>query len=389
MSVRAAGEAEACGLCGGPGARYTCPRCNQPYCSLPCYRRPEHQACAELFYRDAVLSELRGARADGAERQRLLDGLRWLRETEDMDLDPDPDLDPSASTSRLWAALSDRQRSDFERQLQSGEAAAWLREWRPWWERKVVEEVETSGKIQDEHPVVGSAEKDGRTEMDLEPEWETDEAVPPVCTNIAPLETLTARPSPLISYSVVNVLYAYAFSMRLVNGDVVGEMRQEFVETVMAISETLSANSVYTSTASALQAGAESVRNCPSASNPFQAVRAMEDTSALLAGSSGLHTLAALSHLGRILGKAQRCQHKQRKPGKDYCYRAQKKCMFLLSWVNEKRLTLAVLSLEAQQEFTASLRHLLHVEEGKSKLEKAWGAKRPPEKKVLIEELDS
>ncbi|XP_059846700.1 zinc finger HIT domain-containing protein 2 isoform X1 [Hypanus sabinus] len=384
MSARAAGEAEACGLCGAPGARYTCPRCNRPYCSLPCYRSPEHQACAELFYRDAVLAELRGARADSAERQRLLDGLRWLRETEDMD----PDLDPSASTSRLWAALSDRQKSDFERRLESGEAATWLREWRPWWERRVVEEVETSGKVQDEHPVVSGAE-DGGTELDLEPEWETEEAIPPVCTNITPLETLSARPSPLVSYSVVNVLYAYAFSMRLVNGDVVGEMRQEFVETVMAISETLSANKVYTSTANALQAGAEAVRNCPSASNPFQAVRAMEDASALLAGGSGLYTLAALSHLGRLLGKDQRCRQRERKPGKDYCYRAQKKCMFLLSWVNEKRLTLAALSLEAQQEFTASLSLLLHVEEGKSQLEKAWGAKRPPEKKLLIEELDS
>ncbi|XP_072923163.1 zinc finger HIT domain-containing protein 2 isoform X3 [Hemitrygon akajei] len=253
---------------------------------------------------------------------------------------------------------------------------------------EVVEEVETSGKVQDEHPVVGGAE-DGGTELDLEPEWETEEAIPPVCTNITPLETLSARPSPLVSYSVVNVLYAYAFSMRLVNGDVVGEMRQEFVETVMAISETLSANKVYTSTANALQAGAEAVRNCPSASNPFQAVRAMEDASALLAGGSGLYTLAALSHLGRILGKDQRCRQRERKPGKDYCYRARKKCTFLLSWVNEKRRTLAALSLEAQQEFTASLSHLLHVEEGKSQLEKAWGAKRPPEKKVLIEELDS
>nr|1X4S_A Chain A, Zinc finger HIT domain containing protein 2 [Homo sapiens] len=40
-----------CGFCPAgevQPARYTCPRCNAPYCSLRCYRT--HGTCAENFY---------------------------------------------------------------------------------------------------------------------------------------------------------------------------------------------------------------------------------------------------------------------------------------------------------------------------------------------------
>ncbi|PNJ38306.1 ZNHIT2 isoform 2, partial [Pongo abelii] len=44
-----------CGFCPAAEAqpaRYTCPRCNAPYCSLRCYRT--HGTCAENFYRDQL-----------------------------------------------------------------------------------------------------------------------------------------------------------------------------------------------------------------------------------------------------------------------------------------------------------------------------------------------
>ncbi|XP_051869454.1 zinc finger HIT domain-containing protein 2 [Pristis pectinata] len=391
MAGWAAGEAEAeaCGLCGGPGARYTCPRCNRRYCSLPCYRGPRHRACAERFYRAAVLGELRGARAGGAERQRLQLGLRRLREAPA----PGPAPDPRASASRLWAALSERQRSDFRRCLASGEAAAWVRLWRPWWEPRVRRGAPGGGE--GERGLRGGTERpwrrgggtgppgeeegsggetteggDGETELGSDPDWETDEAVLQSAPTSLPLDSLNARPSPLIPYSVVNVLYAYAFSMRLVNGDVSGE-----IEAGVCLRQ-LGPRRFGTAPLPPALPGC--LCDGGHGSPPGREQQ----------GPSGHYTLAAISHLSRILGKAKRIPTRGGETGRDDCYRARKKCAFFLSWASEQQLALAVLSLEAQEEFRASLSHLLQVEEDKSNLEKAWGAKQPPEKRVLIEELN-
>ncbi|XP_010634483.2 zinc finger HIT domain-containing protein 2 [Fukomys damarensis] len=84
-----------CGFCPAgeaQPARYTCPRCNVPYCSLNCYR--EHGTCAEAFYRDQVLGELRGRSASPSRLAGALRRLRQQRETEDvpgeMGLGPGP-----------------------------------------------------------------------------------------------------------------------------------------------------------------------------------------------------------------------------------------------------------------------------------------------------------
>ncbi|XP_078407263.1 zinc finger HIT domain-containing protein 2 [Cetorhinus maximus] len=407
-------EAEACGLCSGSGpraaARYTCPRCNVPFCSLPCYRGSRHRLCAESFYREAVLGELRAeARAGGAEGRRdLRESLRRLRDAEAQQPEPSLGLDTQgAPARRLWEALTEQQRRDFQRLLESGEAAAWIKEWRPWWERRPagpvqelepggLEEDQTSERIKEPQPVVdvegtesqNDSEQDrlsGETERATT--WEHDDSIPAICRNIVPLLSLCSKPSPLIQYSVVNVLYAYAFSMKLINGDLSGEMRDEFIEATMTISEALKGNRVFMSTAEALQAGVEAVRSSPYSSNPFEAVNTIKDTCVLLSGGSGppsgQYTLAAISHLSRTLGKAKRYRHKE---DPDH-FRARKKCAFLLSWVNEHQHSLMYLCLEVQKEYENTFDTLAQVEEAKSNLEKAWGGKRPPGKKVLIEEL--
>ncbi|XP_021568012.1 zinc finger HIT domain-containing protein 2 [Carlito syrichta] len=76
-----AGPCASCPAGAAQPARYTCPRCNAPYCSLRCYRA--HGACAEDFYRDQVLGELRGRSASPSRLARALRRLRQQRETED------------------------------------------------------------------------------------------------------------------------------------------------------------------------------------------------------------------------------------------------------------------------------------------------------------------
>ena len=46
-----------------PGEFYTCPKCNAPYCSLKCYRSPDHIQCTEAFYKQCVQEEMKAISA--------------------------------------------------------------------------------------------------------------------------------------------------------------------------------------------------------------------------------------------------------------------------------------------------------------------------------------
>jgi len=43
--------------------KYTCPRCQLPYCSVKCYQDSEHQNCSEKFYEEEVVAELKDSNA--------------------------------------------------------------------------------------------------------------------------------------------------------------------------------------------------------------------------------------------------------------------------------------------------------------------------------------
>ncbi|CDW56903.1 zf-HIT domain containing protein [Trichuris trichiura] len=38
---------------------YICPRCNVRYCSVDCFRHPDHLRCSEKFYSNCVFDELK------------------------------------------------------------------------------------------------------------------------------------------------------------------------------------------------------------------------------------------------------------------------------------------------------------------------------------------
>jgi hypothetical protein len=44
-----------CPLCLKNASKYTCPRCNTPYCSVDCYRSDKHRDCSEGFYKDCFM----------------------------------------------------------------------------------------------------------------------------------------------------------------------------------------------------------------------------------------------------------------------------------------------------------------------------------------------
>ncbi|KAL6472053.1 hypothetical protein MHYP_G00182410 [Metynnis hypsauchen] len=79
-------SARPCGLCLSRPSCYTCPRCNVPYCGLPCYRSSAHSACSEEFYKECVLEELNCQSETGEEgRSRMQEILLRLRSSADTD----------------------------------------------------------------------------------------------------------------------------------------------------------------------------------------------------------------------------------------------------------------------------------------------------------------
>uniref|UniRef100_A0A3B4AG79 HIT-type domain-containing protein n=1 Tax=Periophthalmus magnuspinnatus TaxID=409849 RepID=A0A3B4AG79_9GOBI len=80
-----------CLLCHCKPSLYTCPRCNVPYCSLSCYKSPEHSVCSEDFYKESVLNELKEmgtTEEEGKKKMReILLGLRKKAENTEGDME--------------------------------------------------------------------------------------------------------------------------------------------------------------------------------------------------------------------------------------------------------------------------------------------------------------
>ncbi|KAJ7307498.1 hypothetical protein JRQ81_009521 [Phrynocephalus forsythii] len=409
MEPGAAGSNPACGRCGSERAPYTCPRCHLRFCSVPCYR--EHGSCAGDFQRRELQLRLRGQRVGGASRRRLEEALWRLRElrepgdeASELGLGPSPELEERL----LWERLGPEHRKAFQRLLESGEVAALVPPWQPWWEQEVGSHgaalVQELGPMDD--PKEGPPGEPGKDQskaqlpMDVEATKPSSPPPPGHLSNsapvvIPPLASLTTSPvSPLVGFQLPNVFYAYAYALSLYNGDVDGPggLLPEFCGTVLDVSGALGAKQVYRSVAEALQAGHQAVAAGRYPECPLGNGGAMVAVARLLMGPSRAEqkrfALAALAHLSRLLARGRRCF-----PSEDQArvFGAKKKCDFLLSWANEHEEDLTILALKTLQEYKAHLGTVQEVETVAQELEKMWGGKvppPPPSPKKLIEELD-
>lgn len=71
------------GRCHKQISQYTCPKCNLPYCSLACFRSPEHQACTENFDRTTLAEDLRSDKDDESSETDKRQMLEMLKKFED------------------------------------------------------------------------------------------------------------------------------------------------------------------------------------------------------------------------------------------------------------------------------------------------------------------
>uniref|UniRef100_A0A087YS23 Zinc finger, HIT-type containing 2 n=1 Tax=Poecilia formosa TaxID=48698 RepID=A0A087YS23_POEFO len=357
-----------CMLCERNPSNYTCPRCNLQYCGLSCYRSPDHSACSEEFYKESVLQELKDMGKTEAEgKRKMQEILLGLRQKADM-THGGMGLDINKlSEDELWELLSKEEQEKFVSLLKRGDLSRVVPLWKPWWEEH---EENGSSLIQVLQEDVNEPEKGHNDEVKTSQEDDEKTVkggkskgssisvnVPSISANIPKLSSLCANPSPLVCYSVVNVLYSYAFSLSLFNGDT-DSLMLEFCDMTLSLSEALSSGKVFNSVQEALDCGEALILlgGYLDREDPLAPARAAEAVAHIMTGrdrrdASG-YSLAALSQLRRMLSKARGKLSKEGEEGtrRQKYFQANKKCEFFQAWVKDNVQQVRRLAVELWSE---------------------------------------
>ncbi|MFT7796469.1 zinc finger HIT domain-containing protein 2 [Arapaima gigas] len=225
---------------------------------------------------------------------------------------------------------------------------------------------------------------------------ESGAAVPPVNVKIPSLHSLSPNVSPLVRYSLVNMLYGYSFSLCLFNGDIEdSNLLQEFCQVVLAISESLSSNRVFNTLQEALEGGATAIMagGYGDQGDPSALVRTVEAVAHILTGTSRNdqvgYSLAALSQLRRALSKARQALSKEGNEGetRQKYFLAGKKCEFLQAWVKENGLEVRALAKAVWVELGKREQEREILEKGKKEVENSWKKSGGRKKGPLVEEI--
>ncbi|QQP42278.1 Uncharacterized protein FKW44_016889 [Caligus rogercresseyi] len=266
-----------CGLCSEP-AKYACPRCNIQYCSLKCYRCPEHASCSEEFYKEAIHEELKSSSGSDPSRIRgILEKIHRGEEEEEDSTDSDDDEDLDArlrdinldDSEEVWSRLTPQEKRDFNKALESGEMEAYIPEYVPWWIKKPIAPLEDSSRIPLVTPDV--------------------QALPP-----------HKKVSPSLPYTILNVLYSYAYAMRFVYGDYTDDP-QLFNSMVLHLSLGLKNDGIFEGVDLALESAASRVDPLYSVSRDL--TRSVKKDAILLARD---YVLEALSDLRNSLKRQKK-----------------------------------------------------------------------------------
>lgn len=462
-----------CMMCQSEPSCYTCPRCNLHYCSLACYRSPDHSVCSESFYKESVLKELKdmgtteregrkkmqdmllslrqkAERTDGgmesllkesgivsddedvetAEKVQVMELLSRLAELQQSEEEnsteiegilrrleevggggePRPgdrgedaesiedeldlaerfsglDID-KLSEEELWELLSSKEKATFMSLVKDGGVARLVPPWKPWWEeheqqgRALIEMLDErickvgtdnsttaeklgtddKGKLSQERKTLSkSTEKikrvKGEKQTGKDKESSAVPRVPPISDKIPTLSSLCVKPSPLVCFGLVNALYAYAFSLCLLNNDT-DTLMFEFCDMVLALSEGLNSSRVFSSIHEAVESGESRVyaEGYLDKEDQLAPSRALEAVAHIMTGRNvkdpAGYCLAAFSQLRSVLSKARKSLSKdgEESERRQKYFLANKKCEFFQAWILENAHQIQALAMELWNE---------------------------------------
>lgn len=68
--------------------KYTCPKCDIPYCSLSCYKK-HGENCLETFYHENIVENLKSLKSTNEEKVEMLNILKRVKEAEETQVSND------------------------------------------------------------------------------------------------------------------------------------------------------------------------------------------------------------------------------------------------------------------------------------------------------------
>ncbi|GAX21084.1 hypothetical protein FisN_1Lh243 [Fistulifera solaris] len=239
-------SSSSCQVCRTNRARYACPRCSLPYCSVTCFQ--EHNTgkastCVEAFYQERVHQVLNlDIKAKKEQTQEI---IQRVHEQQHNTLPPSgvaPCGIPEEQLYELLVALEHKDEGMIQqllrsnrplrlavtRGLQHDNLHEWLLDpWIPWWMPQFVPEDQENGHDSD---------------------FMTGTSLDEYIVSLSPLSSLRTGPTVEIRYNVLEVIYATVWTLRLYYGpNNAQELAEQAVETLLAASSVLSQNMSYVS----------------------------------------------------------------------------------------------------------------------------------------------
>ncbi|KAM9364343.1 zinc finger HIT domain-containing protein 2 [Pholidichthys leucotaenia] len=327
------------------------------------------------------------------------------------------------SEEELWELLNSKEREQFVGLMKGGALGGLVPLWRPWWEEHekggstlvevLKEEVsrldkENSSAAEEQggnNTVKTAAEisqKQGKSKLKnikggkkKETSQSTENtAVPPISAKIPKMSSICTNPSPLVCYRLVNVLFGYAFTVSLFNGDS-DSLIFEFCDMIISLSEALNSSRVFNSVQEALDCGEALILGGGylDKQDPRASARAVEAVAHILMGRDRKdvagYCLAALSHLRSVLSQARSALSKDGDEGakRQKYFLASKKCEFFQAWLLDNSHTLWSLAIELWREYSRRESIRNNMEKAKAVVEDNLKKGKRKENNKLIEEL--
>ncbi|XP_049456368.1 zinc finger HIT domain-containing protein 2 [Epinephelus fuscoguttatus] len=333
------------------------------------------------------------------------------------------------SEEELWEVLNSTEKEKFIGLMKGGALGGLVPLWKPWWEEheeggralvevleeevskmerenaKTMHEQDADNKVKTSQEVVQNQEKSAtkqkkskggnRKETNKGKGSSTVPSVPPISAKIPKLSSLCANPSPLICYGLVNALFAYTFTFCLFNNDTDSFMF-ELCDMILALSEALSSNRVFSSAQEALDCGETLILNGGylDKDDPLAPARAVEAVAHIMTGrdrkdATG-YCLAALSQLRSVLSQARTALSKEGEEGarRHKYFLASKKCEFFQAWVLDNEHGIRRLAIELWNEHSKRESLRSSMEKAKTVVEQSLKKGKSKGKSKLIEELN-
>ncbi|XP_072166120.1 zinc finger HIT domain-containing protein 2-like [Diadema setosum] len=390
-----------CKLCLRARASYTCPRCNVSYCSLSCYKGEKHSECSESFYKQNFIQALKETKGSHKDKERVLEMLRRL-EMEEPTVDSDDEdeevqngqveslerrlagLDLDKEPEKVWDKLTPEERREFDEVLQGGGIGAMLEEWDPWWtnhDRELISELGNAS----------GPEKRPKVPVSQPPK--TLDSVPSLS------ELIKTRPSPLVAFNLVNILYCYAFVAVLYNGSHM-EIPLHAIQSFVEICSVVSAKASFSCTEDAIESAIHTITQLKSLpSERVRLVAVVKDVVHILLGRSrsspAVYVEAALSDLHELLKRSRAIYKKYPESkqesiskSKSAIFQAKKKVLFYLAWTRENPGVLKDRAADVKLLHRSMELDLIRHSQVKTLVEKNLPKVKENSSQKLIEELD-